>query len=121
MVLTSRIHHREQLELLEEKLRDFTTLSADPHNIEDKVISFRICCHRPCQSNPQQLHSALLWTLQTIVLTQLDSLRKELVAVAQDSLPYVGSKVGNAFGAHLSSFFTQVLDSQDSMSLPPCL
>ncbi|KAK9815166.1 hypothetical protein WJX73_009361 [Symbiochloris irregularis] len=52
---------QEQLELLEEKLRDFRALTIDPREYDDK----------------------------TIILTQIDSLRKELLAVAINALPHL--------------------------------
>ena len=95
----------EQLELVEDKLRDFRTLSDDDG--DDKVRQghpepacacagsrLLVSCTAtqskidlPDSSAPFQ--PTLCRWLQTVALSQLDSLRRELISCAKDRLPLV--------------------------------
>ena len=102
----------EQLELVEDKLRDFRTLSDDDgddkvrhrphrclclcrldaacvmHSSLDKDGPARQLCTKSSSSWGVAADSLCRW-LQTVALSQLDSLRRELISCAKDRLPLV--------------------------------
>ena len=87
---------REQLELLEDKLRDFRCLRDNQY--DDKVLSPPwLCCVSCCSRSTHSFSpntaarngvTAML-SVQTVALSQLDSLRRELIACARDRLEFL--------------------------------
>ena len=88
---------REHLELLEDKLREYRTVTTEPKEYDDKVNknfgnAAKIVLFFDLSS--QQI---LLPYRQAVALSQLDSLRKELLRAARDRIGFVlYSKVGYA-------------------------
>ena len=87
---------------MEEKLRDFSALTVDPRDFDDKVTSGAadfliklLGTLNYSETLPTTVNypETKCW-LQTIVLTQIDALRKELLTAAKESVPHLGiSKV----------------------------
>ena len=81
---------REQLELLEDKLRDFKSLRDNQY--DDKVLPYLTLKQQQLDEfarTSQALLTHSIRLLQTVALSQLDSLRRELIACARDRLEFL--------------------------------